>query len=118
MSALVVAAAVVAGAAGAVARYVVAAAWAARVPGAPRDGVALVNAVGAWLLGVVTTGVADPSWRVVLAGGLLGGFTTFSTWIVNAVVARRVVRDLVLHLALGLPAALLGLVTGELLLAG
>lgn len=114
MSPAVVVATILAGAVGAVARYLVAAGWAARRPTRPRDGVAAVNALGCFALGVVVTTVSAPSVRAVLTLGLLGGFTTFSTWLVNALTARALARDVLLHLAVGLPAALAGLAAGSL----
>lgn len=114
MSATAALAAMAAGAIGAVVRYVLAARWAERRPSAPRDGVAIVNAVGSFALGITVAVVDDPALATVIGGGFLGGLTTFSTWLVNALTAQRLTRDLVLHLGLGLPAALLGLLLGSL----
>jgi CrcB protein len=63
-----------------VARSVVRATWPV--------GTALINVLGSLLLGVVTglalAGTIDPTWRLVLGTGVLGGFTTFSTASVEA----------------------------------
>ena len=98
-----------AGAGGSVLRHVVTDWWAARHPHRPRDGVAVVNVVGAFALGLLST--VDGPVAFIAGVGLLGGFTTFSTWLVAAGQAgpAALVRDLVLHTALGLPGALLGM---------
>lgn len=74
---------VLAGAVGAVARADVAA-LGRRRGWPPGLATGLVNVLGAAALGVVvatTTG----NLRTVLGGGLLGAFTTFSTWMVEAI---------------------------------
>jgi len=52
-------------------------------------GTAAVNVSGSLLLGVVTGlalgAVVSPTWRAVLGTGLLGGYTTFSTAMVDTV---------------------------------
>ena len=55
--------------------------------GAP-TATALVNVVGAALLGVLV-GVGGSTAVLVLGTGLLGGFTTFSTWMVEVDAAHR-----------------------------
>jgi CrcB protein len=74
---------IIAGAIGAVARYVIDGAvhdrWAPRVP----VGTLLVNVLGSFVLGVLT-GIAlyhqpDPAVRTVLGTGLCGALTTWST---------------------------------------
>jgi len=45
-------------------------------------GTAVINVVGAFLLGLVMSGAAvsaGPTWIAVIGTGFLGGFTTFST---------------------------------------
>jgi CrcB protein len=46
-------------------------------------GTTLINVTGSFLLGLVTgltTGAALPAeWQLIVGGGLLGGYTTFST---------------------------------------
>lgn len=83
-------------------------------------GIALVNVLGSFLLGVLTGALTgDP--LLVLGVGLLGGFTTFSTASVDAVrllLARKWGRALgaaIGVLALALIAATLGLCLGSAL---
>jgi len=71
------------GAIGAVLRYTIGLSITARTtPGFPWNTLA-VNVVGAFLIGVLMalplgSGVSGASWRLFLATGVLGGFTTFS----------------------------------------
>ena len=74
----------VAGAAGSVLRYGVSL-WALRWSAALPLGTLTVNVVGSFLLGLLmevglTTDLIDPNVRTVLAVGLLGGFTTYSSF--------------------------------------
>src|SRR5688572_21239652 len=75
----------VAGALGTGARYLLAA-WLLRLLGPSFPwGTLIVNALGSFLLGVVMqlglhTDLVSPTARVVLATGLMGGFTTYSTF--------------------------------------
>jgi fluoride exporter len=72
------------GAAGAYARFSVAAAVTARRPGAFPFGTFAVNLTGGFALGVLTgLGVAGDA-LFVLGTGFMGGYTTFSTWMVEA----------------------------------
>lgn len=51
-----------------------------------------VNVSGALLIGVVagsTIGAADSRWRLFLATGILGGYTTFSTLALEALISAR-----------------------------
>lgn len=75
---------ILAGGVGAVARYTVGRA-ALSLTDRPL-GTAVVNVVGAATLGLVVALGSHGDTRQVLAVGLLGGFTTFSTWIVEALV--------------------------------
>lgn len=82
------------GAAGAVARYVVAD-WVYRRTGAGFPwGTLVVNLTGSFLLGAVVTGLATSGWQLqlgaLLAIGFLGDFTTFSTFSYETV---RLARD-------------------------
>lgn len=75
---------VLAGAVGAMARYVLDYVIAARAPGPLPLGTFAVNVSGSLALGVLT-GVAgrhglEPALQTALAVGLLGGYTTFSTF--------------------------------------
>nr|WP_174267826.1 CrcB family protein [Nocardioides zeae] len=106
-----------AGGLGAALRYVVDTVVRRVAPGYPL-GTLVINTTGAFLLGLVTGLVADghlgPHVATVLGTGLLGGYTTFSTASVEALVLleeRRPWAALV-HaggmLALGLAAAAAG----------
>ena len=72
-----------AGGVGAAARFVVDGLIRSRVGGAYPWGTTVINVSGSLLLGLVTAlalgGLVDEAWRLVLGGGLLGGYTTFST---------------------------------------
>jgi CrcB protein len=75
---------VLTGAVGAMARYLLDYVIATRAPGPLPLGTFVVNVSGSFALGVVT-GVAgrhglEPALRTALATGLLGGYTTFSTF--------------------------------------
>lgn len=63
-----------------------------------------VNLVGALAIGLVAALCAtrDPRWRIVLATGFLGGFTTFSALALDAVtlIERRAWGGAALYLAL------------------
>jgi CrcB protein len=72
------------GALGALARFRVAGAVTARRPSEFPYGTFVVNISGGFTLGLLTgLGVSDEA-MLVLGTGLLGGFTTFSTWMVEA----------------------------------
>jgi CrcB protein len=84
------------GGAGAAARYVLAGAIDARRTTAMPVGTMAVNALGSFLIGVIAglvmTVGADGSlegWRLLLAVGLCGGFTTFSTATMDSVILAR-----------------------------
>lgn len=72
-----------AGGVGAAVRFVVDGLIRSRSGGTVLWGTAVINVSGSLLLGFVTAlalgGVVDEAWRLVLGGGLLGGYTTFST---------------------------------------
>lgn len=82
-----------------------------------------VNLVGSLLLGLLSAllmgDVVPPSWRPALATGLLGSFTTFSTFSVESVRLleagdlRAALANIALHLGLGLLAAAVGLALGR-----
>lgn len=46
-------------------------------------GIFVVNILGALLVGLVAGGALEGQARVVVAGGVIGSFTTFSTWILD-----------------------------------
>ncbi|MEA2248901.1 MAG: fluoride exporter [Solirubrobacteraceae bacterium] len=72
------------GAAGAYARFSVGAAITARRPGAFPWGTFVVNLTGGFTLGVLTGSGLTGDALFVLGTGFLGGYTTFSTWMVEA----------------------------------
>jgi fluoride exporter len=77
--------ATIAGAFGALGRYVLSG-WVQERTGSPLAvGTLAVNLAGAFLLGLLA-GVGDADSMAVIAGaGFLGGFTTFSTWMLETV---------------------------------
>jgi len=76
-----------------------------RLPGGAPTATAIVNVAGAALLGLVAGWGGDAS-MLVLGGGLLGGMTTFSTWMVEADEAARTGRARTALLIVVLPLAL------------
>ena len=78
--------ATMAGALGAVARYGTASWLQRKLETARPVGTAAVNLTGALVLGFLVGwgGLSEPGFRVI-AGGFLGGYTTFSTWMVETV---------------------------------
>lgn len=108
------------GAAGSVLRYVVSDPLNRR---ASPWGTVLVNVLGSFLIGVVvgwySERSADSLVRVFLGVGVLGGFTTFSTWTVETLAlldAGRPVAGLanaVIPLVSGLAAAAAGIALGR-----
>jgi fluoride exporter len=72
------------GAAGAYARFSVTAAVPARRPGAFPWGTFVVNLTGGFALGVLTGAGVTGDALLVVGTGFLGGYTTFSTWMVEA----------------------------------
>jgi fluoride exporter len=68
-------------------------------------GIFSVNVSGAFALGILTGLSVTGDVLLVLGTGLLGSYTTFSTWIVED-------RQLVLSMAAGLAAAGLGWLIG------
>ena len=82
-----------------------------RAGGGPVRGTLLVNVAGALGLGVLVGAGVEGDALVLLGGGLLGAFTTFSTWMAE-VRERRSVGLVVVALGLGLAAAALGRLVG------
>lgn len=82
-------------------------------------GILLVNLTGSFALGVVTTALPDEAF--LLGAGLLGGYTTFSTAMLDTVALWRdgerpaAAFNAIGMLLLGLLAAVLGLVLGAAL---
>jgi CrcB protein len=71
-------------AAGGLGRFLLATAVASRYPHRIWYGTVLVNLTGCFLIGLVMTFLtqrnADPNWRLLLVVGVLGGYTTFSSF--------------------------------------
>jgi CrcB protein len=106
----------VAGGVGAVLRYVVSGVFDAVGPG---RGTLVVNVAGSFAAGLFVEMVVSVGLSRVVALGFLGGFTTFSTWIVDALTEvgeRPMVHQLVLSMALGLGAGAAGMTIGVSLL--
>lgn len=89
----------------------------------------LVNVAGAFLIGVVygyvaSGGVLKPEVRLFLMTGLLGGFTTFSTYLLDfAVLCEKdsffeAAAYLLLSVAAGLAVLYAGMKTGSFVCGG
>jgi CrcB protein len=119
MNALVFAAAAVAGGAGAGLRYLVDLGIARLVGTRYPWGVLLINLTGSFVLGVVTGGF--PGAAFIVGAGLLGGYTTFSTAMLDTVALWRdgeipaAAFNAVGMLLLGVVAAIAGLALGAAL---
>jgi CrcB protein len=104
---------------GAVARYRLGAAVAARVAGDFPFGTLVVNLTGALAVGVLVGAAVSDTAALLLGIGFLGGYTTFSTWMVEIEQlgeAREVVllvANVAAPMLLGLGAATLGYVLGQ-----
>ena len=72
------------GGAGAVARVVVDSAVSARVRRGPGFGILAVNLSGAFALGIVIGAALHGDALRLVATGLLGSYTTFSTWMLES----------------------------------
>lgn len=103
------------GGAGAVARFALDSAVSSRAGDAFPWGTLAVNVSGAFLLGVLTGPLGLTGDALLLAGtGLLGSYTTFSTWMLESHrlgedgAAARLWLNLALSVAAGLAAAALG----------
>jgi fluoride exporter len=66
------------------ARFLLDAEVSARRSGAFPRGILAVNLLGALALGIVAGSGLDGDGYVVVAGGMIGSFTTFSTWILDS----------------------------------
>jgi CrcB protein len=110
------------GAAGSVARFTLDGAVARRREGGGLPwGTLTVNVLGSLALGLAAGAGLDGDARFLLAGGLLGSFTTFSTWMLETHrlaeegEGRAATANLVLSAALGLGALGAGWWMGSLL---
>ena len=108
------------GAIGAVARFTLDGAVSRRTDGDIPWGTLAVNVLGAFALGVVVGAGLGGDPRFLVAGGLIGSFTTFSTWMLET---HRLAQEgetgaalanLGLSVALGLGALALGWWLGSL----
>jgi len=82
-------------------------------------GTLAVNISGAFLLGLLAGAAVEGDARLLLGAGLLGSYTTFSTWMIEtqrigeAGKRRLAIANIVLSLALGVAAATLGRALGQ-----
>lgn len=113
---------IVAGAIGASLRFVVAAVVQRALRTEWPWGTAVVNGIGAFLIGLVVGSDPGTTVATVLTGGL-AGFTTFSTWMVEAAALwseggsghGRALIDVLAPLAAGLAMTAAGLALGRVL---
>lgn len=109
------------GAIGAVARFLLDGAVARRTDGDLPWGTLAVNVLGSFALGVLAGAGVGGDPRFLVGGGLLGAFTTFSTWMLETQrlaeegEGRLALANLGLSVALGLAAVGAGWWAGSLL---
>jgi len=107
----------VGGGLGAIARWGIAT-WVPKAEGGFPVGITIVNVIGSFLLGLVVGFVSASQTLTAtepLTVGILGGFTTFSTWMVDideAPTSRVEWAVVAIPLLLGLTAAAAGLALG------
>lgn len=89
-------------------------------------GTMVVNILGCGMIGVLSV-LSDskfligPNGKMMLVAGFCGGFTTFSTYILESIYLMRsgemlrAVMNLSLSVALGIAACLIGILIGEML---
>lgn len=103
---------------GAIARFLVDAAISARVTSRLPLGTLAVNLSGALALGLLVGATADADALHLIATGLLGSYTTFSTWMYESErlgeegELRWAIANVALSLALGVGVAWIGLELG------
>lgn len=72
------------GGVGSIARYLISQAIESRVLTSFPYGTFAVNVIGCFIIGIIyalsTRGAVVPEWRILLATGFCGGFTTFSSF--------------------------------------
>lgn len=108
------------GALGAVARFVIDGGIGRRVRGDMPWGTLTVNLIGALAVGIVVSAGLDGDGRFLVVGGLIGSFTTFSTWMFETQrlaeegEGRLATLNIVVSIALGLAAVSLGWWIGSL----
>ncbi|MEY2515942.1 MAG: fluoride exporter [bacterium] len=109
------------GGVGAVARFLVDTAVSARTGRRFPFGILAVNVSGAFVLGLLAGAALDGDRRLLIAGGLVGSYTTFSTWMFDSDRLREedrgdlAVVNVVASLVLGLAAVWLGRELGMVL---
>ena len=109
------------GASGAVARFALDGAIGRRMRGDFPWGTLAVNVTGALAIGVIAGAGVGGDGRFLVAGGLIGSFTTFSTWMFETQRLgeegedRLATANLVVPVALGIGAVALGWWIGSLL---
>ncbi|HSK48878.1 MAG TPA: fluoride efflux transporter CrcB [Solirubrobacterales bacterium] len=101
----------------AAARFAIDAEVAARAGSRFPLGILAVNLSGAFALGALSGAGVDGEALVVLAGGAIGSYTTFSTWILDShrLAAAGEARLARLNIGLSLLAGFAALVLGRLL---
>ena len=82
------------GAIGSLARFLAATAVMSRYPGRFPLGTLIVNVTGCFLIGAIMTSLTQktaplPNWRLFLVVGLLGGYTTFSSFAWETYISTR-----------------------------
>lgn len=87
----------IAGGIGALARFTLDEAVSRRLVGAFPAGTLAVNGSGAFALGLLTGLDVSPTATVLVGTGLIGAYTTFSTWMLES---QRLAEDRQAHLAL------------------
>ncbi len=104
------------GALGAVGRYVVISRTGALLGTKFPFGTLVVNVVGSFLLGVVVVAASETASSIFafLGVGVLGGFTTFSTFVLDIayLAGRHAVRAAVLYIALSVVFSIAALAAG------
>ena len=109
------------GAVGAVARFVLDGEIGRRVRGDMPWGTLTVNLIGALAIGVCVGAGVDGDARFLVVGGLIGSFTTFSTWMFETQrlaeegEERLATLNIAVSVALGILAVALGWWIGALL---
>jgi CrcB protein len=107
------------GALGAVARFRLDAAVAARIPTTFPLGTLVVNLTGSFALGVIIGAAVPHRLALVLGTGFMGGYTTFSTWMVESLRlgeggdVESLLRNFWLSMLAGLACAAAGFYVGQ-----
>jgi len=107
------------GAIGAVTRYRVDSAVSARLPSDFPIGTLIVNLTGSLALGVLVGAAVPDRVAFLLGTGFMGGYTTFSTWMVESVRLGEIgevallLRNLWLSLLAGFGVAAAGFYVGQ-----